>query len=116
MSYASTASTRNAVGSLLGAVAAAGNSISSLFDTTAQGVGMVNKYVTTASQKQALEAEGELVDYEDRMLDRLATERAKSDKELRVFFKEDPANETSWQNHRQNLQKKIEARRNPSAA
>lgn len=103
-----------AVGSIFGTITSAAGAITSLFDTGASSVSMLNKYVSDAAEKQRIASDYDLATFEDTLVRSIATETAKADRELSVFFKEDPENRTLYQAAHERIRAAVELRRNPT--
>jgi len=75
---------------------------------------MLNKYVSDAAEKQRIASDYDLATYEETVVRNIVAETAKLDRELSVFFKEDPENRALYQAAQERIQAAVEQRRNPS--
>lgn len=108
---ATTASPKQAIGSVLGSIATAAQSVSGIFDAVSGGIGMANRYVQTASEKQVLATDYEMADYEEQLLDTITVERARAKREIQRFLDEDQANAAHFNAIYTELQLKVAERR-----
>lgn len=112
---ATTSSPKVAIASVLGLVTTAAQSVSSIFDTAAGGIGMANRYVQAASEKQVVSIDYEMADYEEQLLNTVSVERTRANREIQVFLDEDPANKAEFDTVYANLQLAVQARRDARA-
>jgi hypothetical protein len=109
-------SAKGAIGSIFGAVNATGTAVTSLLTTAADSVGMLNKYVADASEKQRITSDYDIATFEEKLLDDLSTDEAKRTREIQTFFAEAPENRASWETAHQRIKAAVAARRNPAQA
>lgn len=107
---------RGAVGSLFATISAIGTATTSLFDTANDGVGMLNRYVGDAAEKQRITSDYELATFEEKLLDDYSVEEAKRNREMRTFVAEDPDNRVLLETAHSRIKAAVEARRNPASS
>lgn len=71
---ATTANARMTIGTLLGSVNEAANTVADTFSTATKAVGMVNNYVSTAAEKQRVRNKLELASFTNQLLEEKAME------------------------------------------
>lgn len=108
-------SPKMAIGAVLGLVTTAAQSVASVFDTAAGGIGMANRYVQAASEKQTVSIDYEMADYEEQLLNTVSVERTRANREIQLFLDEDPANKAEFNTVYANLQVAVQARRDARA-
>jgi hypothetical protein len=108
---ATTSSLRATVGSVLGTVTTAAQSVSSVFDAVSGGIGMANTYVQNAAEKQATQIDYEMADFEAHVHSTVAIERTRNNREIARFLDEDPANRDEFETIFSDLAEKVAARR-----
>lgn len=106
-----TSSPKVAIASVLGTITTAAQSVSSVFDGIASGIGMANRAIQTASEKQIIATDYSMADYEDNLLNSLAVERTRMNREITMFLDADPANRAEYADVRASLEEKVAARR-----
>src|SRR4051812_2900458 len=87
-----TASGKAALGSVFGAVSSASSAVASLFGVATDSVGMLNKYVADAREKQNIASDYEMATFEEKLLDDHSIDEAKRNREMKLFIAEDPEN------------------------
>ena len=110
------ATPKTAFSSVLGTVTAMATTVSSVFETGADGIQMLNKYVADASEKQRIASDYDMATFEDALLKETAMEETKQLHTIKAFFKEDTANEEMYKTSFNRIQAAVNARRNPQAA
>lgn len=108
---ATTSNLRTTVGSVLGTVTTVAQSVGSVFDAASGGIGMLNTYVQTASEKQAIGIDYEMADYEQDVLTRVSAQRTRQNREIKNFLDEHPGNAEEFEKVFTDLQEKVAARR-----
>jgi hypothetical protein len=114
MSQRKATTARGAIGSLFATVSAIGTATTSLFDTANDGVGMLNRYVGDAAEKQRIASDYELATFEEKLLDEVTLDEAKRTREIKVFFAEDAENRGAFETAHARIKAAVLARRNPS--
>jgi hypothetical protein len=112
---ATTSSLKGTVGSVLGTVTTAAQSISSVFDAVSGGIGMANTYVQNAAERQATQIDYEMADFEAHVHSTVAVERTRNNREIARFLDEDPANREEFEAIYEDLASKVSARREARA-
>lgn len=115
MSARKATTARGAIGSVFATVSAIGTATTSLFDTANDGIGMLNRYVGDAAEKQRITSDYELATFEEKLLDDYSMDEAKRNREMKTFIAEDPDNGTLLQTAHARIQAAVAARRNPSS-
>lgn len=106
-----TATARGAFRSVMGTVSAVAGTVTSLVEVGADSVTMLNRYVSVASEKQKLTADYDMATFENSLLNRVALEETKQNREVKEFFNEDSHNKDMFETAYSRIQKAVAKRR-----
>lgn len=106
---------KQTVAATLGTITTAATVVSNIFDTIGDGVGMLNRAVGTASEKQALNADYEMALFEDQLHEQISMQQAINRGEIERFFDADPRNRANYEQAYDSLAAAVQARRDKRA-
>lgn len=96
---------------LLGAVTSAATSVSSLFETTNDGISMLHRTVRTAAEKQALATDYDMATFEMNLHKTVAIDQARQNAEIKAFLNENPENAALFEGSFSQIAELVAARR-----
>ncbi len=105
-----TATARMTLGSVLGTVGTAAVAVSSIFDTTTKGVGMLENYVDAALEEQRDRIAADSVDRIQRIGEEKATEMALRQLQVLKFCAQTPEHKTLFTTNYDKVMEAINAR------
>lgn len=92
-----TANGKQAIGAVLGSVTVAAQSIAGIFSTVGNGVGMLNRTVSAAAEKQEIAIDYEMADFEENLHINATLQRAVQKQEINRFLDATPGNRTVFE-------------------
>lgn len=102
---------KQALSAVLGSVTTAAQSIGGIFATIGAGVGMVNRSVQTAAEKQEIATDYEMADFEDNLHTTATIARATQKIEINRFLDASPQNRAIFQSTYDDLAAAVAERR-----